>query len=142
VAEYPELWSDRSPVPGPLFNREHRFGVARDLERMREGTLPVPARALPYPEVDRIVRDHPLDHRVWQCRSEARTRPLHGRSLMHMRIRWANRNRHLDDVWHRLMCRAGRHEIHGGEQIQVGSRLVNVERRCRWCDAGPSLHQF
>ena len=57
---------------------------------------------------------------------------------MHLRLKWANRDSHLGGLWHRMKCRCGRHEIHGGEQIQLGSKLVRVERRCRWCDATPT----
>lgn len=132
VADYPERWKEQTPQTRALFNREYTFGVANEAERLRQGSLPASARAT------RIVRDHPLDHRPWQCRAEARTRPLHGRTLMHLRLKWANRDHHLGDFWHRAMCRTGRHEIRGGEQMQLGSRVVRVERRCRWCDATPT----
>jgi len=51
----------------------------------------------------------------------------------------ASGDRRPVDVWHRIRCRTGHHDVRGGQQMQLGSRFVLVERRCIWCDAEASL---
>jgi hypothetical protein len=120
VADLPELRSDRRPAPPspapppPLFGQPPSFGVARDLELMKQGAL-VPRTPRP-----------PRRSRLPLYRDE----PGHG-----LRSRWASRDRGPTDLWHRLRCRFGRHDMRGGHTMQLGSQLVYVERRCQWCDA-------
>ena len=104
-------------TPAPeLFGRSHSYGAAHDLERMRAG-LP------PLPRAPRV-----------------RTRPRRFRGpVALLRHVMANSQMQPADLWHRLRCRTGHHQFRGGEQVQLGSRFVYVERRCLWCDAEPSL---
>jgi hypothetical protein len=113
VAELPELRFERSPAPppppAPLFGRPANFGVARDLELMKQGALP--------PRTPRPPRETRLPLRRITPRS-----------------RRSRRETGAADLWHRVLCRYGRHDIRGGHQLQLGSEFVYVERRCRWCD--------
>jgi hypothetical protein len=119
VAELPDLRSDRLPArpppPAPLFDQPPAFGVARDLELMKQGALA--------PRVRRPQR-----------RSRFAGRHDGGTGGGGRRSRDSSR---LADVWHRLRCRTGHHDFRGGHQLQLGSRFVYVERRCQWCDASP-----
>jgi hypothetical protein len=121
VAELPERWTQPA--------QPYRFGVAAD-----GGATAAPRRT---PAPVRAPSSHPLDHRVWQCRARARETPVQGRTWAHVRTWWASRDRGLGQVWHRVRCRYGRHDVRGGQQVQLGSRFVNVERRCVWCGALP-----
>jgi hypothetical protein len=121
MADLPELRSDRLPQPPgsprPLYDHPHTFGVAHDLERMRQGLAPPP----------RVPRIQTRGHRPGGG-PRARFR------------RWlADGDRRPVDVWHRIRCRTGHHDVRGGQQIQLGSRFVHVERRCIWCDASPPV---
>ena len=122
MADRPELRSQllpqRPPEPPPqLYGRSHSYGVARELDRIKEGWVP-PPRAPRIQTRDRRRRRGP-----WAAFR-----------------RWSgNRDRGAADLWHRITCRAGRHDFRGGHQMQLGSRWVFVERRCVWCDAPPSL---
>ena len=98
------------PAPGQLFGRPHTYGVAHDLDRMRQGFAPPPRAP----------------------RIQARPRRRRGSRL---RQWWAGSERRPADLWHRLRCRTGHHEQRGGHLMQLGNRFVFVERRCRWCDA-------
>ena len=119
MAELPELRADRLPAPPqpapppPLFGRPPAFGVARDLELMKQGQLAPRA-----PEPPRQLR-LPL----------TRLEPRAG-----VRTRWASRDKGPADLWHRVMCRYGHHDMRGGHTMQLGSEFVFVERRCQWCD--------
>jgi hypothetical protein len=119
MSELPELWTERlperPPPPRQLFDREHSYGVAHDLERMRAGLGPAPRTP----------------------RIRTRSRRYGGGPVAAFRTWWANGDRRPVDLWHRLRCRTGHHEIIGGHQIQLGSRFEWVERSCRWCDAAP-----
>ena len=121
MAELPEVWPtrlpDRPPPPRQLYDRPHAYGVARELERIKEGFVP-PPRTPRIPVRARRRRSGPLGaaRRWWAATT---VRPV--------------------DVWHRMRCRAGRHDFRGGHQMQLGSSFVHVERRCMWCDAEPSL---
>jgi hypothetical protein len=121
MSELPDLRSDRLPErpapPRQLFDRDHTYGVAHDLERMRAGLGPAPR----------------------QPRIRTRSRRLPGGPFASARRWWANGDRRPVDLWHRLRCRRGHHDFRGGHQIQLGSRFEFVERRCVWCDARPSL---
>lgn len=114
------------PRPGP-----YRFGVAAELDR--DGAAAPTTRRSSGSD-----RSHPLDHPVWRCRARARAAPLHGRSWAHLRSWWASRDRHPGGLWRRTLCRFGRHQIRGGQQVQLGSRFVAVPRCCVWCGAEPA----
>ncbi|HVL07190.1 MAG TPA: hypothetical protein VM388_14470 [Acidimicrobiales bacterium] len=114
MAELPELRThalpERLPEPRQLYDRAHTYGVAHDLERMRQGFGPA-ART-------------------------PRTPSRYGRRLGLRRSRTSDVG-WLAGVWHRLRCRTGHHDVRGGGQMQLGSRYVLIERRCIWCDAPP-----
>lgn len=93
----------------------HRFGVARDSERMQGGSTPAGRRA------------------------EQSALPSGGGSGMGFRTWWASSQHAPHDLWHKVQCRRGRHEFAGGHRMQLGSEFVTVERRCRWCDAPPAI---
>ncbi|MDQ4068173.1 MAG: hypothetical protein M3203_01640 [Actinomycetota bacterium] len=119
MADLPDVRSpllpQRPPPPRQLYDRPHAYGVARDLERMKEGFVPPP----------RTPRIQPRSPRGGPWASFRR---------------WAaTRERGPGALWHRLRCRMGRHEMRGGHQMQLGSSFVFVERRCVWCDARPAL---
>ena len=131
MADDVERWQERALERPQPDRRVHRFGVARELERLQQDPTKWQQRPVePLPN-----HFHPLDHRPWQCWAEARRTDVHGRIWTHLRTSWASSDKRPSDVWHRIKCRCGRHDIRGGEQIQLGSRFVNVERRCLWCDA-------
>jgi len=115
MSELPELRSDRLPErpspPRQLFDKDHTYGVAHDLERMRAGLGPAP-------RAPRI----PNSRRRWRG---AR--------------RWGGGERRSVDLWHRFRCRTGHHDFRGGHQMQFGSRFEFIERRCIWCDVPPPL---
>lgn len=115
MAEHPELWVEPAPEQRYLFNHAPTFGVAREAERMRQG-IPPPTRT-------------PAPRR--------RPRRERGPFVTHLRLPWSYSDRDAGDVWHRLRCRFGRHEIRGGHSMQLGSTVVFVERRCRWCGFEP-----
>ena len=120
MAELPDVRSSllptHPPAPRQLYDRPHAYGVARDLEHIKQGFVPPPRT----PRIQRRPR------REWGPWAAFR--------------RWsATRERGPGDVWHRIRCRMGRHEMRGGHQMQLGSRYVFVERRCVWCDAPPPL---
>ena len=113
MAELPELRThalpERLPAPRQLYDRPHTYGVAHDLERMRQGLGPAP-------RAPRI----PTRRRLGPFRRQRATDV--GR---------------LAGAWHRFRCRTGHHDMRGGGQMQLGSRYVLIERRCTWCDAAP-----
>ncbi len=114
MAEYPELWTERTAEERYLFDRPPSFGLARDAERMRDGIAPLIPRAAP--------------------RKRRRQR---GPFVTFLRLPWAYGDRSAGDVWHRVQCRWRRHEMTGGHTMQLGSEVVFIERRCRWCGAEP-----
>jgi hypothetical protein len=120
MSELPDRRSDRLPVrpdpPRQLFDRDHSYGVAQDLERMKAGLAPTPRTP----------------------RIRTRSRRIGGGPMASARRWWASGNSRPVDLWHRVRCRTGHHDFRGGHQIQLGSRFEFVERRCIWCDALPS----
>ena len=121
MAELPELRSDAlappAAAPRQMFGHPHAFGVARDLERIKQGYVPPP--------------------RTPRIRTRSRRPP--GGPWVRLRNRWSSSSWTPIDLWHRLRCRTGRHDFRGGHQMQFGSRFEFVERRCIWCDAAPPL---
>lgn len=63
-----------------------------------------------------------------------------GPFVTYLSMPWSYGDRDTGDRWHRLQCRLGRHDMHGGHVMQVDGAVVFIERRCRWCEAeaGPS----
>ena len=121
MAEVPELRfhpvPQRALPPRQLYDKPHAYGVAQELERIKQGYRPPPRP----PRIR--TRSHRARRGPWAAFR-----------------RWsANRERGPADLWHRLRCRTGHHEMRGGHQMQLGSRVVFIERRCKWCDASPAL---
>lgn len=114
MAELPELRThalpQRLPEPRQLYDKPHTYGVAHDLERMRQGLGPAP-RAPRMPK-------------------------RYGRVGL-FRRQQVNDVGRLAGAWHRFRCRTGHHDVRGGGQMQLGSRDVLIERRCIWCDVAP-----
>jgi len=112
VAELPELWTQKTPEQRYLFEREPTFGLAREAERMRQGIPPAPTAS-----------------------RRRRPRKDRGPFVTCLRLPWSHGDRTTADLWHRIQCRRGHHEIAGGHTVQLGSAVVFIERRCRWCGA-------
>lgn len=106
-----ERWTERTPH---LFGRAPTFGLARAAEEL-EGTLP-PAPA------DEPPRPPPRQR---------------GPVLTYLAMPWSYGDRGERDFWHRVRCRVGRHELHGGHPMQLAGAVVFVERHCRWCGVDP-----
>lgn len=113
MAEHPELWTEKTPEQRHLFGRAPAFGLARDAEREAREPPPAPPPAGP-PE----------------------PRRERGPFVTHLWLPWSYGDDNMADRWHRMWCRLGRHEMGGGHTMQLGSTVVFIERRCRWCDAG------
>jgi hypothetical protein len=91
MAQLPAL---RDPVSPELFGRRHAYGVANDLDRMRQGLAPAPrAPRLP----------------------TRRRRPLPGGRV---RRWWAGNELRPVDLWLRLLCRTGHHDLQGGRRLR------------------------
>lgn len=114
MAEHPELWTDRASPDRPLFDHKHSFGLANEAERVRLGI------------------DRPSPRSV-----ASRPRSAgHGGAVSRVLLRSRGHNEgRLSNIWHRVKCRGGHHEIQGGHSMQMGTDWVFVQRRCRWCDA-------
>jgi len=122
MADHPETGRRPSPstpaLPSgalqPIGGRPPRFGVARELELMQTASAPSPLgpTTTPPPTAGRWDR-----LRTW----------------------WACRESTPIDAWHRLLCRFGRHDVRGGQRVQVGGRYVNTQRCCVRCRVTPSL---
>jgi hypothetical protein len=109
-----------APVPSPLRpigGRPPRFGVAHDLEVLQRAAASGDASRLRSTTARPVTAPAAAVDRAWD----------------RLRTWWACRESRPVDVWHRLMCRLGRHDVQGGQRIQVGGRYVNTERRCVWC---------
>lgn len=120
TGEWPEPPAPATPSllrPRPIGGRAPRFGVAHELDVLR-GAPATKGRPPTAPE-------------------RAATHPTAG-AWDGMRTWWACRESRPVDVWHRLLCRLGRHDVRGGQQIQVGGRFVHVERCCVWCRSKPT----
>lgn len=61
-----------------------------------------------------------------------------GPFLTYLSMPWSYGDRDSGDRWHRLQCRLGRHDMHGGHVMQVDGEVVFVERQCRWCEVEAS----
>ena len=132
MAETPDIWahgwpgapkpSSSGPTPvRPIGGRTPRFGVAHELDQPGRPGVDARTRAdTPWPVL-------PLP--PGSARREARKSGL--------RSWWACRETGPADLLHRMRCRRGRHQIEGGQQIQLGGRFVNTERRCVWCGHKP-----
>ena len=114
MADHPELWTESTPERRYRFDRAPTFGLARDAERMQHE---VPAARVP-------------------ARGRKRGRDR-GPFVTYLRLPWSYGDRNRGEFWHRLQCRRRRHEMAGGHTIQLGSTVVFIERRCRWCGVGP-----
>lgn len=115
MEQYPEPWSERTPEryrPGPPAT----FGLARDAERLLQ--QPAPSDE---PEPDEPPR---------------KPRRERGPFVTYLCLPWSYGDHTSSaDVWRRLRCRRGRHQVGGGHIMQVGGTEVFVEPRCRWCGA-------
>lgn len=114
MAEHPELWTERTPERRHLFDRAPAFGSAGDAERMPERMDP----ALTSPNRRKRRRER-------------------GPFLTYLCLPWSYGDRDTVDLWHRLQCRRRRHEMRGGDTMQLGSTLIFMEWRCRWCGSTP-----
>ncbi len=65
-----------------------------------------------------------------------RHRRERGPFLTYLFLPWSYGEREPGERWHRVRCRFRRHEMAGGEMVQLGGEIVFLERRCRWCGAG------
>jgi hypothetical protein len=116
VAEHPELWTDRTPERRTQLDRAPRFGLARDVERL-------PLDAFQAPEVlPRIRPSRPVRVR--------------GPFLTYLWLPWSYGDRETGGRWHRMRCRLGRHQMDGGQTVQLDGEVVFIERRCRWGATG------
>ena len=110
MAEYPELWTEKTPEKRHLYDVVPTFGAAHDAELMRNGHPPAPRPPRP-PRRER------------------------GPFITYLRLPWSYGDRSPGDFWRRVQCRRGRHVMGGGHTMQLGSSMVYVERTCRWCGA-------
>lgn len=58
-----------------------------------------------------------------------------GPFLTYLCLPWSYGDRERRQFWRRLRCRRRRHEMGGGEIMQLDGAVVFIERRCRWCGA-------
>jgi hypothetical protein len=58
-----------------------------------------------------------------------------GPFLTYLCLPWSYGDRERRHLWRRLRCRRRRHEMEGGEIMQLDGAVVFIERRCRWCGA-------
>ncbi len=117
MAEHPELWTEKTPEP--LSDRTPALGVSRDLERMPLEVAPAEAPLGP-----------------------GKPRRERGPFVTYLCLPWSygEGDRQPGEAWHRMKCRLRRHQMTGGQMVQVGGELVFLERTCRWCggtDARP-----
>ncbi|MGI8982954.1 MAG: hypothetical protein ACR2HM_00195 [Acidimicrobiales bacterium] len=111
MAEDLERWTERTPH---LFNRAPAFGLAREAEQL-DGTVP-PAPVDEPPRAPRRQR---------------------GPFVTYLSMPWSYGDRAERDLWHRIRCRVGRHELYGGHPMHMAGAVVYVERSCRWCGVEP-----
>ncbi|MGI8778239.1 MAG: hypothetical protein ACR2LJ_12860 [Acidimicrobiales bacterium] len=119
----------------PIGNRAHRFGVAGELDLARDGGRQGGGRQGGGPIARPPVARPPVAKR----RSAPRVAPESTADGVWARLCtwWAGQEVHPGELWHRLQCHFGRHQIEGGRQIQLGGRFVNTERCCVWCRHKP-----
>ncbi len=60
-----------------------------------------------------------------------------GPFLTYLLLPWSYGDGDSGERWHRVQCFVGRHGMGGGHTMQVDGEVVFIERRCRWCGAGP-----
>jgi hypothetical protein len=130
MAEPPDIWPVRWPEPPlrtsssaltpvrPIGDRVPRFGVAQELDSPRQ-------------DDGRPASPRPVN------RQAPPPAPSRDGAWANLCTWWACREVHPGDLWHRLQCHFGRHQVEGGRQIQLGSRFVRTERRCVWCGRQP-----
>ena len=112
MAEHPELWTEKTPErQRTALERAPTFGLAREAETY-----------VPVPVDDDVPPRKPRRER--------------GPFVTYLRLPWSYGDRPRTDVWHRVQCRWGRHQMSGGHTMQLDGTLVFIERRCRWCEAG------
>jgi hypothetical protein len=109
MAEHPELWTEKTPEPLP--DRTPALGASLDLEPLAEEAPPPPP---PQPRRER------------------------GPFLTYLFLPWSygEGDRQPGEAWHRMKCRLRRHQMVGGQMVQVGGDVVFLERTCRWCGVG------
>jgi len=128
MADTPDIWPNRWPdrpaqtssslTPvRPIGDRVPRFGVAHELDTTSRPASNVGGRAA----TPRALPPAPVKEGAWD----------------RLETWWACREMHPVDLWHRLRCHFGRHQIEGGRQIQLGGRFVRTERCCVWCEHRP-----
>ena len=114
MAEHPELWTEKTPVPVP--ERTPVVGASLDLERMAQEVVPAEDVAPP----------------------PSKPRRERGPFLTYLFLPWSygEGDRQPGEAWHRMKCRLRRHQMVGGHIVQVGGEVVFLERTCRWCGIG------
>lgn len=111
MAEHPELWTEKTPAP--LSDRTPAPGVSHELERLRQEIVPE-------------------DEEPVASRPPPRER---GPFMTYLFLPWSygDGDRQPGEAWHRVKCRLRRHQMVGGQMVQVGGEVVFLERTCRWC---------
>ncbi len=125
---WPSRWPEPQPRPAsssltpvrPIGDRVARFGVADELDKVQRAAMNG-------------------DGWTGTLRPAHKVPPVASRDGAWSRLKtwWACREMHPVDLWHRMRCRSGRHQIEGGQEIQLGGRFVNTERCCVWCGGPP-----
>jgi len=119
MADLPELWTEKTPErQRSQLERAPTFGVAREAEIYVSG----PPDAQPDEQ--------------WDDRPTRKPRREQGPFVTYLRMPWSYGERRRSDVWRRIQCRRGRHQMSGGHTMHLDGALVFIERRCRWCEAG------
>jgi hypothetical protein len=110
MGDHLELWSERTPEP------------VGDLH-------PLPVQDAGAGQAELVPALAPAD--------DVEAPPERGPFVTYLCLPWSY-GRNTGERWHRMRCRVGRHEMAGGELMQVGGAEIFVERRCRWCEACPT----
>ena len=119
MAELPEPWTERTPERLSSFDLEPAFGRGEQLQRLRDELTEAEAAAA-------VPAAPAKPQREW------------GPFMTYLQMPWSYGDRCPGDTWHRLRCRAGRHDIGGGHPMQLEGAIVFIERRCRWCGVEPA----
>jgi len=147
MPETPDIWPNRWPEAPvndtssaltpvrPIGGRAPRFGVARELDLTGDGVRQDGGRQGEGRQGGGPAARPPVARR----RSAPRVAPEATADGVWARLCtwWACQEVHPGDLWHRLQCHFGRHQIEGGRQIQLGGRFLNTERCCVWCRHKP-----